>query len=255
MKTIFTLLITVVSISASAQNDTLIIKPSDINTKVLQEGQHRWLVYFKNGIDSPRYNYQIWNRKIERTRYESRDVFAITQQWESNDTVTHKVYSISDAKNFQPYFQDSWWKGRGNVVFDLIKKTGTIAGHDLTDADTARAYKRVWDAFKTAAQQYVLNWHLDLETFPLLPYKEGRTFGINFYELGSQPPQIQYYTVTGSRKLTGYENEQIDCWLLVHESKNNKETFYVSKKTKEVLKLEQEFNGRYRIKIKLNFAN
>jgi hypothetical protein len=42
---------------------------------------------------------------------------------------------------------------------------------------------------------------------------------------------------------------------LVHEEKGNKEVYWISKKTKEVLKLEQEINGRfYRYKIKLGFS-
>jgi hypothetical protein len=255
MKTLLAFLFFAAAYTANAQKDTLIIKPDDVNTKVLIPGMHRWLIYFKNGVDSPRYGYQMWNRKIDFINYEGKNSIAVTQQWESNDTVTHKVYSVSDAKTFQPYYQDSWWKGRGNATFDLLKQTGNIASHELNDADTARTYKRIWDAFKSAMQQYVLNWHLDLETFPLLPYKEGRTFGINFYELGSSPAQLQYYTVTGSGKLEGFDSQPIDCWLLVHEAKNNKETFFVSKKTKEVLKLEQEFNGRFRIKVKQSFAN
>jgi hypothetical protein len=36
---------------------------------------------------------------------------------------------------------------------------------------------------------------------------------------------------------------------------SNKEVFYISKKTREVLKLEQEFAGRYRYKIKMAFSN
>jgi hypothetical protein len=60
--------------------------------------------------------------------------------------------------------------------------------------------------------------------------------------------------VEGSGTLPGYNNQIIDCWLLTHGSGNNKETFWVSKQTKEVLKLEQEFNGRYRYKIKLGYS-
>jgi hypothetical protein len=56
------------------------------------------------------------------------------------------------------------------------------------------------------------------------------------------------YTVTGSAVLSGYGNELIDCWILSHELGTNKEVFWISKKTNEVVKLEQQFNGKYRIK-------
>jgi predicted mannosyl-3-phosphoglycerate phosphatase (HAD superfamily) len=63
------------------------------------------------------------------------------------------------------------------------------------------------------------------------------------------------YTVTGSASLTGYDNQQIDCWIMEHTDKGNKEIFWISKKTKEVLKLEQEVNGKlYRYKIKFGFS-
>lgn len=240
---------------ARAQNDTLIITPKDINTTVLRPGTHRWLVYFQNGKDSGRISYSFWNRTISFEQYEGKDIVAIRQRWESNDTVTHTVYSVSDRKTFQPYYQESWWKGRGTTIVDMQKKTINLLGYNITDADTAKSIKRIWTAFKTSADQYTLNWHLDLETFPVLPYKEGRTFGINFYELASAPAALQYYTVTGSAKLQGYNDTEIDCWTLVHTWPNNKETFFISKKTKEVLKLEQEFNGRYRFKVKMSFSD
>lgn len=256
MKKLILLFVTLAILhNVHAQKDTLVITGKDVNTNVLRPGTHRWLVYFQNGKDSGRTSYSFWDRTISFEQYEGKDVIAIRQRWQSNDTVTHTVYSVSDRKTFQPYYQESWWKGRGTTTVDMLKKTVNFQGKLLSDEDTARTAKRIWDAFKTSADQYTLNWHLDLETFPILPYKEGRTFGINFYELASSPAALQYYTVTGSAKLKGYDDTQIDCWTLVHTSKNNKETFFISKKTKEVLKLEQEFNGRYRFKVKLSFSD
>lgn len=89
-----------------------------------------------------------------------------------------------------------------------------------------------------------------------MPYKTGVTFIIPFYDPGTASNfQKVAYTVTGSAALIGYDDKKIDCWLLVHESKGNKEVFWISKKTKEVLKLEQEIGGKaYRFKIKLGFS-
>ena len=111
-------------------------------------------------------------------------------------------------------------------------------------------------AFNTARAQYFLNWHLDLEVFPLLTYKDKTTYVINFYDPGfPTPPQMQTYTVIGSGTLQGYDSQTIDCWMLRHGSlPQNLETFWISKKTGEVLKLEQEYGGRFRYKIKLGFS-
>ncbi|HYH13881.1 MAG TPA: hypothetical protein VD794_01590 [Flavisolibacter sp.] len=96
---------------------------------------------------------------------------------------------------------------------------------------------------------------MDLEVFSTLLFKVGTTYLINFYDPGLAAPQYRAYSVSGSSSLLGHNGQPVDCWLLAHSSDKNKEVFWISKKTKEVLKLEQESNGRYRYKIKLPFSN
>ena len=237
----------------SQKNDTITIDASKVNTSVLKAGVHRYLVYFKNGKDSSRIKYQVWTRAINFITYKDKQAISVTQEWEDNDTVIHKVYAVCDRKSFAPLYHESWTR-RGKATFDFLTKQAYVRDTLLTDADTARSKKTMYDAFKVALNQYTLNWHLDLEVFPILPYKLNTTFLINFYDPGFSAPKYQAYTVTGSGTLTGYDAQQIDCWLLSHEGTNNKEVFWVSKKTNEVLKLEQEFGGRYRYKIKLGFS-
>ena len=236
------------------KTDTVTIDASKVNTNVLKAGTYRYLVYFKMGKDSSRKNYQIWSRTIDFVTYKGNPAISVTQEWENNDTITHKVYSVSERKSFAPLYHESWWRGRGTTKFDLITKQGYWKDSLLTFADTARFKKMMYSAFVKAQEHYVLNWHLDLEVFPILPYKEGTTFKINFYDPGSSAPAYQAYTVTGSAILTGYNDQKIDCWLLKHTFANNTEVFWISKATREVLKLEQEFGGRYRYKIKMGFS-
>lgn len=247
-------LICFASLQAIAQQDTVKIYPDMVNTNVLKNGTHRYLVYFKLGKDSTRSNYQLWSRTIDRLNYQGHKAISVTQEWEDNTKIVHKVYSVCDEKTFVPLYQKSEWVGRPNSTFNFLTKEGYIKDSLLTSTDTALAKKQSYAGFQQALNEYVLNWHLDLETFPILPYKEGRTFLINFYELGYSSPAFQAYTVSGSATLTGYDNQEVECWLLTHSSPGNKETFWISKKTKEVLKLEQEFGGRFRYKIKLGFS-
>jgi hypothetical protein len=242
-------------LTSFSQTDTIVIDRSDVNTTVLKTGTHRYLVYFKNGVDSSRIRYQLWSRKIDRLQYKGQEAISVTQEWENNDTVFHTVYTVCDKKSFAPLFQESWNRGRGTMVFDFINKKATVNGTAVTEADTARAKKMMYDAFKKSLDQYVLDWHLDLEVFPILPYKTNTTFMINFYDPGFPEPALQAYTVSGSGALSGYNGQQIDCWLLTHRSTNNEETFWISKETREVLKLEQKFGERFRYKIKLGFSD
>lgn len=240
------------------KSDTLVIKPSDVNTAVLKPGMHRWLVYFKMGKDSTRSRYQLWSRKIDLTRYEGRDAISVTQEWENNDTVIHTVYTVCDKKDFSPLYQSAWSKAQGNLSFDFLKKEMKIEGKLSDASDTATANKRKRMAFEKALTEYTLDWHLDLEVFPILPYKNNTTFAINFYDPGFPEPKLVYYKVTGSATLPGHDGQQIDCWTLEHETNDrvrNHEVFYISKKTKEVLQLVQEFGGRFRYKVKMPFSN
>ena len=255
-KTILALAILVlISFQGIAQKrDTVTIDASMVNTQVLKPGVNRYLVYFKNGRDSSRINFQMWTRKIEFVNFKGREAISVTQEWEDNSQITHKVYSVNNKKTFAPLFHDTWWKRSGSAKFDFIDKTAYFRDTLLSASDTLKAKKNMYGAFIQAQDQYVLNWHLDLEVFSILPYKENTTFAINFYDPGFSAPSKQLYSVTGSGSLTGYEDQKVDCWLLTHESRGNKETFWISKKTREVLKLEQEFQGRFRYKIKLGYS-
>jgi hypothetical protein len=246
--------------------DTIRITDKSISTKVLREGTHRYLVYFKMAKDSVRTQTQFWTRTIKRTEYNGTPAIEVTQEWEDKDSIMHIVQSVSDAKTMQPLYHKTWWKvqaARNATVktvsethVDFLNKTVSYNGSFLSDADTAKQPKAIWAGYKSSLDKYFLNWHLDLETFPLLPYKKGVTFVIPFYDPGTASGfQTVAYTVTGTAELTGFNNQKIDCWLLEHATKGNKEVFWISKKTKEVLKLEQEINGRfYRYKIKLGFS-
>lgn len=253
-------LLTLLSLSlnfyVSAQKaDTLYIKPEHINTKVLITGTHRWLVYFKMGADSPRVLFNIWSRTIDKIKHNGKEALQVTQVWEDKDSIFHTTQSVSDAKDFRPLFHQSWWKQRGSTKFDFQTGEAWVNEKKVKAGDTASRTKRIRQAFDTALTQFTLNWHLDLEVFPLLPYRNNITFMINYYDPGSIQPKWVPYTVKGSGKLSGFDGQEVDCWLLEHQEPNNKEVFWISKKTKEVLKLEQQFGNRYRFKIKLPFSN
>lgn len=261
------LLILLSSMGNAQKRDTIQITPDHISTNVLKKGTHRYLVYFKMGKNATRTQTQYWTRNIARIQYDGKPCIEITQSWEDNDSIIHTVQSISVANTMQPLYHKTWWKIQRSradanktesvTTVDFIKGTVEYNGKLLSDADTAKQERIIWEGYKSSQNQYFLNWHLDLETFPLLPYRQGVTFVIPFYDPGTASNfQKVAYTVTGSALLAGYDEQKMDCWILTHEEKGNKEVFWISKKTKEVLKLEQEINGAfYRYKIKLGFSN
>ncbi|GMQ31532.1 hypothetical protein [Algoriphagus confluentis] len=247
-------------------NDTVYITPKEVNTAVLKQGVHRYLVYFKMGEQATRTQSQFWTREISPVVYRGRASIQITQEWEDKDSVLHVVKSIADAETFQPFYHYTWWKVQASrnspekivteTEVDFLENSVQVNGKYLSDTVSDQRLNAVWKAFKSSQGEYFLNWHLDLETFPILPYRSGVTFGIPYYDPGTGSVlKHVFYKVSGSDTLTGYDGQLIDCWVLVHESPGNKETFYISKQTREVLKLVQEFGkNMFRYKIKFAFS-
>ncbi len=240
---------------SSKAQDSVWVDASKVKTSYLKEGAHRYLVYFKMGKDAARSRPQFWTRSITFGNFKGNSAIIVKQTWEDRDSIVHTVTSVNDKKTFAPLYHQSWWKQRGSSEFDFMAKTASINNVPLTDADTTANRKLPWKAFQTAINQYSLNWHLDLEVFPLLAYKLKTTYMIPFYEPGYLAPKFEAYTVTGTAQLNGYDNIKVECWLLTHEAKGYKEVFWISKKTHEVLKLENEIGkDRWRYKIKLGFS-
>lgn len=235
--------------------DTLTIDATNIKTDQLTEGTHQYLVYFKFSENGNRKNYQFWTRTVSFERSDNRPVIKITQYWENNDTIFHTSSALCDRASFEPLYHENWWmKGKDiyTNAFDFIDKTA-IAQNKTLKSDTSARAKGTLAAFRQAYQHYCLDWHLDLEVFSALPYKENRVFKINFYDPGFPvAPKYELYTVTGSARLKGYDRQEVDCWLLKHgDGPDDQEVFWINKKTHEVLKLDQQYHGMYRYKIKI----
>ena len=221
--TLLTALLFYASTFLAQKSDTIQITSENINTIVSREGTSRYLVYFKMKKDSVRTQTQFWTRTIKRTDYNGIPVIEITQEWEDKDSIMHIVKSVSDAKTMQPLYHKTWWnvqrsrtstaKTISETTVDFLSKTVEHNGKLLSNADTATQVKKIWEGYTSSLDKYYLNWHLDLETFPLLPYKKGVTFMIPFYDPGTASNfQKVAYTVTGSAELIGYDDKKIDCW-------------------------------------------
>ena len=108
--------------------------------------------------------------------------------------------------------------------------------------------------FNLALKKPFLNWELDMETFPLLDLKEGKRFAINFYHPGGKgEPKLYEYKVVGSEVLKTIESGNVDCWKLrIDYDEKTWAIFYISKKGREMLKMEEDFGTGVRYKVKLS---
>lgn len=248
----------VFAVSAFAQDKSEIIniQSKDLELKNVKLGNHSYLVYTKKTKESGAENLSLVNIKVEAKPYNGKSALAITQSWENADTPFHKAYTVLNAINGSTLYHETFWKQTGiNLKFDFETKKVNMEG------EPTEALKPRFEQFKTMTEtgfqksfdSYNLNWHSDLIVFQMFPYKANRTFRVNFYDPGSAEPQLANYVVTGSEIIKDSGGEKIDCWTMEFRSEKFKsvQKFWVSKKTREVIKEEDSFNNMYRFKIKL----
>lgn len=252
------LLVLTFAVSAFAQNKSEIINISakDLDLKTVKPGNYSYLVYTKKTKEGGAENLSLVNIKIETKQYNGKEAFAITQSWENAANPFHKAYTVLSATDGTTLYHETFWQQTGiNSKFDFETKKVTLEG------EPTEAMKPRYEQFKTMTETgfqksfaaYNLNWHSDLIIFQMFPYKENRTFRVNFYDPGSAEPQIADYIVTGSDTIKDSSGEKIDCWTMEFRSEKYKsvQKFWVAKKTKEVLKEEDSFNNTYRFKLKI----
>ncbi|WP_234735910.1 DUF3108 domain-containing protein [Tellurirhabdus bombi] len=232
---------------AKAQRiDTLHLNRQQFLVAALKPGTDQYLVYMKNPKTGQRKGLSLWTRETSYSVLGGKPVIVINQRWESSDSLANrKVYSINDQKTFRPIFHWAQHPKAGieayNFYEDKIAGADTVANNNRKD-------------FLIRQAEPSLNWELDIETFRMLPYAANKQFAINFYHPGSKAaPQFYVYKVIGSETVKATDKHAIDCWLLrIDYQENSFATFWISKATKEMIRMEEVYNGLKRYKIKLS---
>jgi hypothetical protein len=232
---------------AQAPPDTVRPGKGVLVPRQLKPGLRQYLIVMQDPKSKRQLGFWYWLRDIRQEKREGKDVILINQRWYSSDTSTYReVYSVNNAADFAPvYFRENV---PGMTVAYNWKEDG-IAGADSVEGNKRKGWS-------LAFTEPNLNWNLDIETFELLPLAAGKSFLINFYDAGLDPPQYVLYSVKGSEQLTLLDGAQVDCWKLVTEGKSPQgtaysETYWISKKGREFLKEEDHYGDTYRLKIRM----
>jgi hypothetical protein len=243
----------VASAARAQKGDTIHVQPADLNIKGLQTGHYTYLIVRQKAKDSPATSMILAKMSVQREMYHNKPAIIVRQQWD-RDSIVHKAYTVFDARDFSTLLHDTYWRAYGfSMIFDF----------ETRKFDSKKIDRPIPDSIKTSCEQefaasfgaYNLNWHDDLVIYSMLPYKENRTFMINYYDPGFGKPAEVGYSVTGSDILVDRGGASIDCWVLEHGDENGTEKFWISKKTREVLKEEDHGkNWGYRFKYKLGVS-
>lgn len=255
MKHILSIIVTALTVVhvCAQRGDTLLVRPSDLDIKGLQTGDYSYLIIRQKALDSPAASMIIAKMNVTRETYHNKPAIVVRQQWD-RDSLIHKAYTVFDAGDFSTLLHDTYWRVLGYaLVFDF--ETRKFDSRPVLRAIPDSVRKSCEQELASSLSSYNLNWHDDLVIYSMLPYKANRTFLINYYDPGFGKPLEVPYTVTGSGMLTDRGGSVIDCWTLEHTDENGTEKFWISKKTREVLKEEDHGkNWGYRFKYKLGVA-
>ncbi|HEU0185474.1 MAG TPA: hypothetical protein VFS27_09170 [Blastocatellia bacterium] len=251
--TITTLLLFTLN-SPGQKTDAVFIQKQNLELNRLRTGDSTYIIYFKKTAEGPAQRMALVKINVAPAVINGKKAFAITQQWDAGDAVAHTSYTVHDAEDFSTLRHEIWWKQTGfSAKFDFMtRQIAFEAGVD--ESKKSQIVKDFNDSFES----YNLCWHSDLTIFPLFPYENGRTFKVNFYDPGASKAQIAEYVVTGSETLSGGAGEKIDCWVMEYKSQssngNGSQRFWISKKTREVLKEEDQYPGGFRYKMKIGIS-
>lgn len=247
MKAIFTITIAVffAAKTTSAQVDTINANNNSLQTSKLKEQVNTYLVYFTDSLFNLKTTGDIWERRVLFTTRNNQPVVVFDWNWYRHDSLLATVKNICNRTTLAPIFHKAVYPGKGIIAYDY--KDGFMIPSDTVKNNA------VLQKPKVALDFPVISWEEDLETYPLLPInKIGQKFDIAFFDPNENAATYHRYTVIAKEKLELNNDLNVDCWLLkINYSKDSYAIFWLTEKSKEVIKMKEYFNGNYRFKVKL----
>jgi len=233
------------ALAAFAPVDTVYhLDPAQIK-KHLKPGPNQYLVFIQDKKNPQKAITSVWSRDVRFKKKNDQDIIEIEQKWYAFDSTRSRyLYSQINASDFSPIYHYTKTI-KGVDAFDFYGSK-TLGSDSIPDN-----LKKGWEL--KHAKPY-LNWELDLETFPLLDLKAGKRFFINFYHPGGRnEPKLYEYKVIGEENVKTIEGNSVPCWKLkIDYDEKSSSTFFISKKGREVLKMEEVFGDRVRYKVRLS---
>ncbi len=229
---------------AVAQVDTINAKNNKLQLKNLKEGVVNYLVYMSDTSLNKRQVGDIWERKTKFNTLNGRSVVTFDWKWLHADTLLATVVNICDAKTLAPIYHYADYKGRGIIAYDYTE--GWMVPTDSVKNNMAIKKGKVQLPIP------VISWEQDLETYATLPInKVGQKFDVSFFDPNEKAPSYHRYEVVGKEDLPLNSDVKVKCWVLkINYTADSWAMFWLTEKSKEVIKMKEYFRGKYRFKVR-----
>jgi hypothetical protein len=228
------------------QVDTINTDYLKLNLKAFKTQKSTYCVFIEDTTGKRLTSGELWDRKTEiRTDNKGQQQYAFYWKAYSKDSLRIDAFATGQLPSFKPltHEADYFRFGKKSVVFD-----GNVVTVPEKDRKTAKD-----SAFRVEMNPPAYEFPMDMELFGLLPYKKvGQTFAMAFYEPGSKDSKYYNLTVSGFEDLVLPGGAKVKCWLLrIDYMKGVYAVFWISDKTREVLKMREQFKKILRYKVKL----
>lgn len=236
------------SLSLTAQSgDTITYKNGRLNGSALKESRATYAVYFTDTNNIRKGAAHLWDRTITFTKDKRGEaVYNFEWKWYMNDTLISAVNATGLLNSMQPLTHKADYFKRG-------KKSYVFNDNIVTVPEADRRTKKD-SLFKTLMDPPAFEFPMDLELYGLLPFRNnGQKFVVALYEPGTSKSAYYHLSVKGQDDLILPGGSKVKCWLLAIEygTKGSSALFWISDKTREVLKMKESYPGGFAYKVKL----
>lgn len=218
----------------AAAQDTIRVGHKFKNFRQLELGLKRDAIYnlYKGEIKG----LLIKTRNTEKVTIDGKEYISITHTWVSPGADWKgNFHYLCEPETMKPVQHIRTTQKAGIEAFRF--SDASITGLDSVSENTKTD-------FKLLLKEPTYNWEVDLETYSLLPMKQGYHAVMNFYHPGgSTPPGFYHLKVTGSEKLKLPNGKTMDCWIVFSDYGGTQPTrFWYTKKGQNFVKMEGQYN-------------
>lgn len=223
---------------AQTKVDTINNHNHKLKIELLKDAKDTYLVYFTDSTKTKKMGAEdVWERSVKKIKYKNKAAFKFEWKWISKNEIIKQTSNLCDAKTLAPISHFSINKTPNNSEIKAYKFENGFMIKDKNEINNS-----VSDDFKLKMNIPVLNWELDIETYPLLPIKMvGQIFEISFFDVNQSQPKYQRYEVIGVESLEISQGEKVPCWLLkINYDDMNSAVFWLTKEQGKMIKCEEK---------------
>jgi hypothetical protein len=231
---------------SKAQVDTINPRTLKLNAGALKEGTATYAVYFTDSIGNRMSSADIWDRTVSiSTAADGKQHYNFEWTWWRKDTLQSTVWATGELASLAPLTHKANYLKSGKFSYVFNGEQVTVPEADRRTAKDS--------AFNVVMDPIAFEFPMDLELFPLLPFKKtGQRFAMAFYEPGSARSNYYPLTVTAKESLALPGGQSVNCWVLkIDYGRGSSASFWITDKTREVVKMQESFRGRSRYKVRL----